>query len=317
MRHCVDRSDARTAVGARAGSVGCGKGSRRVVWQNAGSRFTLEYSFTKEVKTRKIPFRAEFMRLRIAPVEKAQGFLAAALAGGSPAGRFDGPAHVKKLPNGDVLLETVPMVDQGQKGYCVVATAERVMRYYGVQVDEHELAELANSSATAGTSTEAMLASLKKLGARLRVRIATVQEMDIHEILAMIADYNRAARRKHLPEISTAGHVLEMQAIYSTWIPRSFAPSAPKNSEIDRLMRQTQEHIDKGIPLFWAVVLGLVPEKKAPQGIGGHMRLIIGYNLSTNEILYSDSWGPGHELKRLPAADAWTMTTGLDTIEPL
>ena len=60
------------------------------------------------------------------------------------------PAHVKKLPNGDVLLETVPMVDQGQKGYCVVATAERVMRYYGVQVDEHELAELANSSATAG-----------------------------------------------------------------------------------------------------------------------------------------------------------------------
>jgi len=46
------------------------------------------------------------------------------------------------------------------------------------------------------------------------------------------------------------------------------------------------------------------------------MRLIIGYNQKNDEILYSDSWGVGHELKRLPAADAWTMTTGTMSIEP-
>lgn len=289
-----------------------------VVWQNAVSRFTLEYSFTREVKTRNIPFRAEFVRLRITPVQKPKGFLAAALAAGSPAERFNGAMHVKRLRSGDVLLETVPMVDQGQKGYCVVATAERVMRYYGVAADEHELAELANSSATAGTSTEAMLASLKKLSNRLRIHVAIEEEMDVRQLLAMITEYNRAARRKHLEEISTAGPVLNMETIYSGMNAVVFREVRTRNkAAVDRLVRQAQYHIDRGVPVLWTVVLGLVPEEKAPPGIGGHMRLIIGYNLKTNEILYSDSWGPGHELKRMPAADAWTMTTGLDTIEPL
>ena len=48
-----------------------------------------------------------------------------------------------------------------------------------------------------------------------------------------------------------------------------------------------------------------------------HMRLVIGYNEQNAEILYSDSWGPGHELKRMPAADAWAITTGISTVEPL
>ena len=47
------------------------------------------------------------------------------------------------------------------------------------------------------------------------------------------------------------------------------------------------------------------------------MRLIVGYNAKTEEILYSDSWGAGHELKRMKADDAWTITTGLMTVEPL
>jgi hypothetical protein len=81
-------------------------------------------------------------------------------------------------------------------------------------------------------------------------------------------------------------------------------------------------HIDKGTPLLWSVILGLVPEPgRSSQGIGGtvggHMRLIIGYNEKTDEIFYSDSWGPGHELKRLSTADAWTITTGLASIEPI
>ena len=143
--------------------------------------------------------------------------------------------------------------------------------------------------------------------------------MDVHQLLAMIAEYNRAARRKHLRRISTAGPRARIcETIYSGMNAGVFREIRTRNkSAVDRLVRQAQDHIDQGIPLLWTVVLGLVPEEKAPPGIGGHMRLIIGYNLKTNEILYSDSWGPGHELKRMPAADAWTMTTGLDTIEPL
>jgi hypothetical protein len=40
------------------------------------------------------------------------------------------------------------------------------------------------------------------------------------------------------------------------------------------------------------------------------MRLIIGYNMKEQTIIYSDSWGAGHEKKTLPAAEAAAMTTG-------
>ena len=77
-------------------------------------------------------------------------------------------------------------------------------------------------------------------------------------------------------------------------------------------------HIDRGIPLLWSVYLGLLPEAKlSAQARGGHMRLIIGYNAKTKEIYYSDTWGMGHELKKMPLADAWTITDGLFTLEPI
>ena len=60
--------------------------------------------------------------------------------------RGDLPANVVRK-DGDVYIQGIPMVDQGQKGYCVVATASRVFQYYDINVDQHEMAQIANSSA--------------------------------------------------------------------------------------------------------------------------------------------------------------------------
>lgn len=289
-----------------------------VQWQTDRTKFLLEYSFTREVKTRDVPFRAEFVRLKIAPAEKIKGLLATALESSTPA-HFNGQSHVKREPSGDVILEGIPMVDQGQKGYCVVATAGRVMRYYGVKVDEHELAEIANTDASMGTSNEAMFESLKKLSNRLRVKIRTIEPFDVKQVLELINDYNHAAKRgKRAPEIDTTGHVLDVTAIYGQMKPDILREARTRNkSDTDRFQRLVRSHIDDGIPILWSVILGILPEKNAPQGRGGHMRLIIGYNQKTGEILYSDTWGMGHELKRMSLADAWTITTNLNTIEPM
>jgi hypothetical protein len=89
-------------------------------------------------------------------------------------------------------------------------------------------------------------------------------------------------------------------------------------ADVGKFQRTVQSSVDQGEPLLWSVVLGFVPENPAlPQTRGGHMRLIIGYNNKTQEIMYTDSWGAGHELKRMVLADAWTITTGLTSIEPL
>lgn len=323
LRKCVDAltTFTKTQPTVRGKDAASAVKAEGLLWQTAQTKFVLEYSFTREVKTRNIPFRAEFVRLEITPQEKPQSFMESALSSTSTqaAAKFDGRAHVKHdAATGDVLLDGVPMVDQGPKGYCVVASAERVMRYYGVRADENELAQIANTSATEGTSTRAMFESLKKLANRLRVKVRSIERLDVPEILALINNYNMIARRNKQPLIDTSSRLLDVTAIYQAMKPDLLREVRTKNkSDSSRFMREVQARIDTGVPLLWSVMLGIVKEEKAPQAFGGHMRLIIGYNAKTDEILYSDSWGFGHELKRMALADAWTITTGLDAIEPL
>jgi hypothetical protein len=287
-----------------------------LIWQTDKARFLLEYSFTKEVKSRDIPFRAEFVRLEITPPEKKSGLLQSALSTGRT--KFTGKSHVKRdATSGDVWLSDVPMVDQGAKGYCVVASTERVMRYYGNPVDANELAQIANTQTEGGTNPAEMNAALKKLAARLKVRVRPIEEQTVRGILDMIKDYNRAAKRLKKPEIPDQGSFLDMPRIYAAMDFDVLKEARTKNrSELGRFQRTIQSNIEDGVPLLWSVQLGLAKEEEIPQARGGHMRLIIGYNNTTQEILYSDSWGRGHELKRMPALDAWTITTGLTTVEP-
>ena len=192
------------------------------------------------------------------------------------------------------------------------------MRYYGIPVDEHELAEMANTSATRGTSDAAMLDSLKKLSQRLHVKVRFLEGMDVRQILALIREYNLRAREAQQPVVPDQGPVLDVQQIYTAMNPALLKAARTHNkAEVDRFQQMVQDHIDQGIPILWSVIVGVVPEANVPKGIGGHMRLIIGYNTSTNQILYSDSWGPGFELERMPVGDAWTMTTAMNTIEPI
>jgi hypothetical protein len=285
------------------------------VWQTAKSQYLLEYSFTREVKSRGIPFRAEFVRLEVRPVEKRSTLLTSATP---TRPRFNPADHIKREANGDVWLHDVPMVDQGQKGYCVVATTERVVRYYGGEVDSNELAQMGNSDAEGGTSLTAMTAALKKVAARLRIKVREHEKLEIKAILAMVRDYNRAAKAAGEPQIPDPGNFIDVGAIYGAMKGEVLKEARTRNkADMNRFARDVQRYVDAGVPVLWSVHLGLVPEPHVPQSGGGHMRLIIGYNLKTQEILYSDSWGAGHELKRMKIDDAWTITTQVLTIEPL
>ncbi len=288
-----------------------------VFWKAEKAHYLLEYSFTKEVKSRDVAFRAEFIRLEISPPQKKLGLLAAAAP--SQRAKFAGPKHVKRdAASGDVWLGDVPMVDQGQKGYCVVASAERVMRYFGNEVDQNELAQIANTDTAGGTSPEAMAQAMKKLSARLKVRVHEVEKTDVRELLKLQTDYNRAAKKASAPLIPDMGDIIDVGLMYHTMKADVLRDVRTHNkSELGRFQRAVQAEIDKGVPLLWSVQLGMFAERGVPQSGGGHMRLIIGYNSKSQEILYSDSWGAGHELKRMNADNAWTITTGLLTIEPL
>ena len=83
-----------------------------------------------------------------------------------------------------------------------MASVERILRYYGAAVDQHELAQIANTDASLGTSTEAMLSSLRRLTERLGIKVRSFYQWDARDFLKIVDGYNRATKRGKLaPEI--------------------------------------------------------------------------------------------------------------------
>jgi Peptidase_C39 like family len=226
----------------------------------------------------------EFLRLKIAPRD-AKGAFASAFQGRSAAAKLsDLPKNLSKAANGDVYIKGIPMVDQGPKGYCVVASAQRLFEYYGIPADQHQIAQVAGTDAQKGTSTVAMAEALGKIDFRFKTRF---------KILGMLAGAG-------LVEVDE----------------RKMTAGKPV-SEVE-FAKDIHHYIDEGIPLLWGLTLGQYPEEPsiAQQAGGSHMRMIIGYNDKTGHVLFSDSWGAGHELKRMKMGDAYNATHGLFAMSP-
>lgn len=286
------------------------------LWQTEKSTFLLEYSAVKEEKARGVPFRAEFIRLEVTPKEEPKTAVQLLQEKREP---FNPANHVSRdLASGDVEITGIPMVDQGPKGYCVVASAERVFRYFERRVDANELAQLANSTADGGTNVQAMTDSLKSLTARLKIRVRVLIEMEYNETIKMLEEYNRNAKRAKKSGVPMWGNNVTLTEVYARMDPDVLRATRTKSkAQITRFERLINTQIDKGLPLMWSVMLGVMPEsKRSSQTVGGHMRLITGYNSKTGELIYSDSWGLGHESKRMPLVDAWSITKGLASVEP-
>ena len=243
--------------------------------------------------------------------------------------------NIVRDPRGDVFIDNVPMVDQGQKGYCAVAASERVLRYYGVDIDEHELAVAAGTDAERGTSTRAMKEAVEAIGRK--VRLGTVVcygdfEKSVEERINGLGDevraYNKGAKKLKKPEITEDVYIRrEGNTIFYNHtavdramdieVRKEMRVNGAQKSKFKKFKKDIRDQINRGIPLFWGVTLGIYPEPEIPQAAGGHLRLIIGYNDKKKEILYTDTWGAGHELKRIPEEWAWTITHCLMYMKPL
>jgi hypothetical protein len=128
-----------------------------------------------------------------------------------------------------------------------------------------KLAQIANTQTEGGTSPEAMNSALKKLAARLKVRVRPIQELDVRGILELIKDYNRAAKRTKAPEIPDPGSFIDMGRIYGEMDFQVLKEARTKSkSDLGRFQRTVQSHIDAGIPLLWSVYL-MIKESGLPQ----------------------------------------------------
>ncbi len=297
---------------------------------------TLTWNYTQ--KGRKTDtFKAGFVRLAVegpaslAQAKSSKGTKSEKSAKGAKA-IVD---NVVRDPRGDVFIDNVPMVDQGQKGYCAAAASERVLRYYGVNVDEHEIAQAAGTSAEEGTTTKGMKDSVTAVGKRYKLAtVVTYGDFEkpvgerIEGLVKEADNYNKAAKKLKKKEITEDVYVTRRGNMIS-YDPRALdeamdpevllemKTNGSQKSKFKKFMKDVHQQVEKGIPLFWGLTLGIYPEADIPQARGGHMRLIIGYNDKKGELLYTDSWGKGHELKRMPADWAFTASHCLMYMKPL
>ena len=263
-------------------------------WVNENCAVLLEALATGSGKK----YVSEFIRITIRPDRKELE------RGGADdvAKRADLKEHVRTDKEGTVWIEGIPMVDQGEKGYCVPATISRVFAYYNMDgVDQHALAAICKSSGEEGTTIESMSKALASISSRFHMRITSWRWFNKKSIAK---DYDKLAQRARVPMGMLDSRVL-LEVIKS------------KPALLRKGLKDIRKYIDAGIPVVWGVMLGLFPEQGIPQSVGGHMRLIIGYNEEKQMIIYTDSWGSGHDLKAMPLAQACAISELLYVLSPL
>lgn len=252
------------------------------IWISARGKAVLENN-PKERSNGKV----EFLRMRLAKRDAEGTYEAATQTRSAASVRLsDLPRNVARRSDGSVFIDGIPMVDQGAKGYCAVASAQRLFEYYGIPSDMHQLALIAGSDPNAGTNSMAINRELGSIDHLFKTRF---------ECLAVAGQ-----RGSGLFELKDEKYVGD--------------PITEKN-----FYQMIQKSVDAGIPLLWGLTVGQFAEDPPlkMQSSGGHMRMIIGYNEADNRLIFSDSWGAGHEFKTMDFSDAYKATHGLFSMKPI
>ena len=171
---------------------------------------------------------------------------------------------IERRENGDVVITNIPMVDQGPKGYCVPATAERCMRFLGLTADMYLLAMVGETQAGGGTSVDLLLSNIgrdiKRKGRSFEIETGELKMRDIQR--------------------SVDDGIPIIWAIHST---KEFNETATERTKA----RQSESWESYQA----TVAVASEDPQLIPSNDRGHVVIIIGYNESTNEIAFSDSWG--------------------------
>lgn len=306
----------------------------------------------------------EFVRIRIMPPQVQLGVQLNRIR--TTVSRPVLASKVKREGKTKAVIEGLPMVDQGSKGYCAVASLERVLRHYGADVDMHDLANAAETYG--GTNPEKMKTAIQRMSQRLGLRVREIIFMKQKQYEILFKNYNTAAKQ-------AGKDLVDLQQLkdygYIDWRkvdPETLRKFRTGGAEFNAFKQAVVENVNKGVPILWALQLGMYWEDKIDESyeanryavnkgdsasdeeedefvndirkkmaeerkkemeelrsqgkrppaymLGGHMRVIVGYDGAASRIFYTDSWGPGHEMKSMSLDEAWACTLALWALEP-
>jgi len=193
--------------------------------------------------------------------------------------------YVKKRDNGDVVIQEIPMVNQGLKGYCAPATWARYLNYLGIPADMYLLATAGNTKVGGGTSQMALVESVDALVKKYNRRIKTIKKRPL-------AKYVKSYIDKGIPLM---------------WV------LAVNDEHYKGISARTAER--KTVKNWNEWNLKLKPIRIGAKNISlkystGHICIVMGYNSKTKEIAISDSYGKGFEERWLTEEEAEAIGAG-------
>ncbi len=195
-------------------------------------------------------------------------------------------ANVERRENGDVIIQNLPMVDQGPKGYCVPATFERCMRYLDVPADMYLLAMAGQSGLGGGTSVSRLISAVERDVRRKGRKFDILSGNDLR--MSRLAKYIDNG----IPIIWT---------LHSTdWFNKKANTHTKARRDVDdwKAWAATTEEARREV------------KSLDPASGNSHVVIITGYNKETGEIAFSDSWGDQYRERWVVDAEAKHVSQG-------
>ena len=165
--------------------------------------------------------------------------------------------------NNDVVINNIPMVDQGPKGYCAPATVERCMRFMGIPADMYLLANIGETGIGGGTSMETLLENIGR---------------DIKRKGRSFEEFNGDLKMRTIKKLINDG----IPIIWGMQSTDQFNKLANATS----MMRNNDDWED-----YKKNISNIQDTKLSNDKNRSHVVIIIGYNEDSEEIAFSDSWG--------------------------
>ena len=247
-----------------------------------GKDDTVEVVKRWDVKGHALLFTApkdEYVALRIVPTEVADAegrmeHLADSVV------REMMKSRVVTRENGDVIISDIPMIDQGDKGFCVSATWSRYLAYMGIHIDLYLLASTAQTRRGGGARLSTMLNNINwfiyKHGRRM--------EIDAKPPLIKYVD----------------GYINDgVPIIWPLMVDEEFYVK-----ELNERAAKRREMEDWDEWAFRVQQCNREARNRKFAEDEAHVCMIIGYNKKTREIATTDSWGAEFEERWLTEEEA-------------
>lgn len=261
-----------------------------------GQRITVGQ--TRMLRSRATEFSTEFVRMRLTaeddqlislaviPADLAAKSSRLTTVTGSQR-RADAKESVKTQPNGDVILDAIPMVNQGSRGYCAIGTLAMIGKYYGLEVNIDQLA--ARAGYKEGDTENASVIPIYEAAAKEgRMRMKKQDSFDFREAVREV----------------DKGHPILVWRYFSRErdeFHHKFAADFAKDASL-KLPDPKKDKVDRAA---WP-----------NESTGGHASLITGYNKERDEVLFTESWGEGNRHRRMRAEEMAATAYVLFYFEP-